>query len=195
MLSEYLNRPLFFWFVLTLPGVAMLYSYATGVSDAMDMLHPTGETSARLLIIALMITPLLQLTRGAKWMRWLQDRRRYIGVAAFLYGLAHLVFYVIDMGTLQAIASEIPLPGIWTGWIALLLMVPLAMTSTDAAMRALKRGWKRLQRLAYPAVVLTLAHWIIIHNGLTAALVHVLPLALLELYRLIRFLRKAPQHA
>jgi sulfoxide reductase heme-binding subunit YedZ len=61
----------------------------------------------------------------------------------------------------------------------MLLFVPLALTSNDASMRALKAGWKRLQRLVYPAALLVLVHWIFIHNNLGPALVHFVPLALL----------------
>jgi sulfoxide reductase heme-binding subunit YedZ len=53
-------------------------------------------------------------------------------------------------------------------------------------MRALKAGWKRLQRLAYPAAVLTLVHWLFIHNNRWVALAHFAPLAALELWRLSR---------
>jgi sulfoxide reductase heme-binding subunit YedZ len=55
--------------------------------------------------------------------------------------------------------------------------------------RALKTGWKRLQRLAYPAAVLTLLHWVFVHDDRTAALLHFAPLALLEAWRLSRSLR------
>jgi len=68
----------------------------------------------------------------------------------------------------------------------LALMLPLALTSNDAAMRALNQGWKRLQRLAYPAALLTLAHWIVVHNGWAEALLWFAPLGLLQLVRLAR---------
>jgi sulfoxide reductase heme-binding subunit YedZ len=53
-------------------------------------------------------------------------------------------------------------------------------------MRALKAGWKRIQRLAYPAGILTLAHWVLVHDGLTEALLNFSPLIALQLYRLAR---------
>ena len=56
-------------------------------------------------------------------------------------------------------------------------------------MRALRRGWKRLQRFAYPAAVLTLAHWVLVHDGLTSALVHFAPLFLLQALRLARTIK------
>lgn len=183
-MASLLNSRPAFWLLLALPGIFMLGEYAAGTSDAMDMLKPTGDTSARLLIAALAVSPLMLLTGGARWVRWLLARRRNIGVAAFIYAMMHLLFYVVDMGDLASVLSEIPLPGIWTGWAALVLMLVLALTSNAASMRLLRTGWKPLQRLAYPAAVLTLLHWIIVHDGFTAALVHAAPLVALELNRL-----------
>ncbi len=175
-----LNHRLFFWLLLAVPAIPMLLSDAL----AMDKIHPTGEMSARLLILALAITPLMLLTKRARWVRWLQARRRYIGVAAFGYAALHLYYYAIDMETLDAILDEAPIFSIWTGWLAFFAMLAMALTSNDAAMRWLKAGWKRLQRLAYPAALLTLVHWIAVHDGFTSALLHAAPLAALELYRL-----------
>lgn len=189
------NSAPIFWLLLAVPGAAMLQNYWSGAADAMDMLHPTGETSARLLIAALAITPLMGLTRRAAWVRWLAARRRYIGVAAFIYALAHLGFYIVDMGDLGPILDEVLLPGIWTGWVAFLAMLALALTSNDASMRAFRAGWKRLQRLAYPVAVLTLAHWVLVFNGSTAAWLHFAPLALLEILRLRINFRKVVHHA
>ena len=60
-------------------------------------------------------------------------------------------------------------------------------------MRALGRSWKRVQRLAYPAAVLTLVHWVLVHDGQTAALLHFAPLVLLQVLRLARSFRFSPQ--
>jgi methionine sulfoxide reductase heme-binding subunit len=53
-------------------------------------------------------------------------------------------------------------------------------------MRTLKAGWKRLQRLAYPAALLTLVHWAVVHDNLLAALLNFAPLAILQALRLAR---------
>lgn len=179
MLRIILNHRAFIWTILSLPGLAMIYGFGTGQSDAESLLHPTGETSTRLMIIAMMLSPLLSLFGPRKWIVWLTARRRFLGVSAFLYALLHLIFYGIAMGNLTDILAEFWALGIWTGWAAMLLMLPLATTSNDAAVRALKAGWKRLQRLAYPAAVLVLVHWIFVHNNIGPALVHFIPLALL----------------
>ena len=152
----------------------------------MDMLYPTGEWSARFMIAAMVLSPLLSLIGPRPWLNWLIQRRRALGVAAFGYAVLHLVFYVIDMGNADDMLAEFLALGIWTGWAAMLLFIPLAVTSNDASMRVLKAGWKRLQRLVYPAAVLVLVHWIFIHNNLGPALLHFIPLVLLVAARYFR---------
>jgi methionine sulfoxide reductase heme-binding subunit len=181
-----LNSRWFLWALLALPALAMLSGYARGEIDPADLLHPTGEFSARFMIVAMAIAPLIAVIGTRHWLQWLAARRRWLGVAAFSYAVLHLIFYLIDMGNLADILAEIGALGIWTGWAAMLLMLPLALTSNDAAMRALKSAWKRVQRLAWPAALLTLVHWIFVHNNIGPALVHFAPLALLFLLRLFR---------
>nr|WP_279639167.1 ferric reductase-like transmembrane domain-containing protein [Sphingomicrobium sediminis] len=149
-----------------------------------DWIAETGEWSARFIILALILTPLQKLFGNRPWVAFLIRHRRAIGVAAFLYALAHLGFYLVDMGALSYVIDEALVPSILTAWLALLAMLPPALSSSDAAMRALGKGWKRLQRFAYPAAILTLIHWLLVHDGMTEALVHFVPLAALQLARL-----------
>ena len=179
MLRIILNKKSAFWALLCLPAMLMMRPYVFGDVIAMDMLQPTGEWSARFMIAAMVLSPLLSLIGPRPWLSWLIQRRRALGVAAFGYAILHLIFYIIDMANLDDILAEFWALGIWTGWAAILLFVPLAVTSNDASMRALKTGWKRLQRLVYPTAVLVLVHWIFIHNNLGPALVHFIPLMLL----------------
>ena len=178
------SRPLL-WALLAVPAVPMLAAAAAPGADLEELLHPSGEWSARLMIVALMLTPLARLLPRSGVVRWLLARRRAFGVAAFGYAALHAIFYIVAMGNLGDMLAELGATGIWTGWAALLVMLPLAITSNDAAMRALRAGWKRLQRLAYAAAVLTLIHWVTIHDGFGAALLHFVPLILLQLTRLI----------
>ncbi|MEO8141185.1 MAG: ferric reductase-like transmembrane domain-containing protein [Sphingomicrobium sp.] len=175
------------WAVLAAPAILIVHRYAT-TPDIWpgDLLHPTGEWSARAIIVALMLTPLAELFPAFRPIRWLVHHRRAFGVAAFIYAVLHLIFYVLDMETVAAMLAEIGAPGIWTGWLALLCLVPPALASNDAAMRLLRRNWKRVQRLAYPAAVLTLVHWMLVHDGLASALVQFAPLFLLQALRLAR---------
>ena len=69
------------------------------------------------------------------------------------------------MGALTVMLAEITAPGIWTGWAALALLLPLAVTSNDVAVCRLGQSWKRLQRLAYPAALMALVHGALVHDG------------------------------
>lgn len=190
-----LNNKYFFWALLAVPAALLLQGYLSGNVLAIDMLHPTGEWSARLMVIAMNLSPLVAILGPKPWLGWLVKRRRAMGVASFIYAVLHLVFYLIDMGNLDDILAEFWALGIWTGWAAMLLFVPLAVTSNDASMRALKAGWKRLQRLVYPTAILVLVHWIFIDNDLGPALVHFIPLAALVAARFFLVPKLTPKGA
>jgi methionine sulfoxide reductase heme-binding subunit len=191
--KSFLNSPYTFWALLSLPALPMIAGLASGDAKAIGgLLHPTGEFAARFMIISMMITPLMMLFKGASWPRWLMKRRRYLGVAAFGYALAHTVLYLVDKGAVALSGAEISKLYIWTGWLAFLIFVPLAVTSTDGWVRAMGPRWKVLQRGVYGAAVLTLVHWAALHDwgGVTGALVHFGPLIALEIYRLSYHLQR-----
>lgn len=152
-------------------------------------IDPTGEWAARLIIVAMAITPLRVLFPHAPSVLWLQRRRRVIGLAAFGYASLHLVAFTLSIGRLDYIVQGLAFASMWTGWLAFLLLAPLAATSSDAAVRLLGRGWKMLQRLVYPAALLTLAHWLLLTKGPQEALLHAAPLATLQLFRVCAGLR------
>lgn len=179
--------PYWIWALLSLPAVGML-SALVGSNDPRifhQLLHPTGEFSARFMIIAMLASPLVLLFRGWRGPQWLKKNRRYFGVAAFGYAALHTVFYLIDEGTAARVLSDLPKFYIWTGWLAFAIFIPLAMTSADYFVRRMGRTWKILQRTTYAAAVLTLLHWAALHDwgGIGPALVHFGPLAALEAYR------------
>ena len=124
----------------------MTVGFISGNIDAERMLHPTGEFSARFMIIAMTITPLRLLCPKSSWTMWLLGRRRYFGVAAFCYALVRTLFYIVDMGSLRAMLDEFLELGIWTGWAAFAIFVPLAITSNNFSQRLLLSWWKPLQR-------------------------------------------------
>jgi len=147
------------------PVVLIVSGLATGSAAPDRLLHPTGEFAARFMIAALMISPLR---------------------AAFGYAAPHTLIHLIDMATLRNVLAEFFALGIWTGWAAFAVIVPLAVTSNEASMRRLGASWPRLHRIVYAAAILTLLHWDFVHNNLGAALAHFVPLALLEGWRLFR---------
>ena len=111
-----------------------------------QLLHSSGEFSARFMIITMMITPLTMWLKSWRGPRWLMKRRRYLGVAAFGYALLHAVLYLLDTGIVAISSGKISKFYIWTGWLAFFIFVPLAITSTDGWVRRLGPKWKSLQR-------------------------------------------------
>lgn len=179
--------PYWIWVLFSIPAALML-SNAFGSDNPRiyhQLVHPSGEFSARFLIVSLMATPLTMLLKGWRGPLWLKKNRRYLGVAAFGYALLHTVFYLLDKSSLDRVLYELPRFYIWTGWVAFVIFIPLAVTSTDYFVRIMGPRWKTLQRWTYAAAILTLLHWAALHNWEhpAAAIVHFAPLALLEAYR------------
>jgi sulfoxide reductase heme-binding subunit YedZ len=172
------TRP--FWLLLALPGLALLA--ATGQPEAdLDLLTARSGQAAGVLLVAAIAS-----TGAARWLSRpaaLLRHRRALGLAAFGTSIVHVLLYIVTMGALRPMLAELDAPGIWTGWAALALLVPLALTSTDAAQRRLGADWKRLQRLAWPAVAVALAHAYIVHDAQTLALALAAVLLLSQLYR------------
>lgn len=181
------SGPYWLWALLSLPAFGMLYELITTDNARIFhvLVHPSGEFSARFLIIAMLASPLVLLLKGWRGPLWLRKNRRYFGVAAFAYAALHTVFYIIDKSSMERIITELPRLYIWTGWVAFTIFIPLAVTSMDYFMRIMGPKWKTLQRWTYPAAVLTLVHWASLHDWghPAAALVHFGPLAALEAYR------------
>lgn len=120
-------------------------------------IHETGDWAVRFLLASLAVTPL---RRIARWSRLILERRM-LGVAALGYAAAHLLLYVVDQsGDLVRVVSEIALRTYLTiGFVALLGLALLGITSTDATIRRLGRSWGRLHRCVYAIGVLTLVHY------------------------------------
>ena len=178
---------LLLWLVLALPGLWILYRWAA-TPDAYGYGHAIGDSgdwAAWLLMLTLAVTPIRLLFRGRKWPTWLLRRRRDFGVASYTYAAGHTIIYLADKASLETIVADLRLADILVGWLALALFVPLAATSNDVATRALKRSWKRLHRLVYPAAVLTFLHWVLASFDPTTAYIHIAILAAVELVRIV----------
>jgi sulfoxide reductase heme-binding subunit YedZ len=164
-------RPLL-WALLAIPAVLIAIGYARGELFYGKIIHITGDTSVRLLIVTLAASPATLLFRRAAWAAWLMRHRREFGVASFAYALLHTLVYVGRKADFDLIVSEGSNPGLLAGWVALALMLILAVTSNNISVRLLKTAWKRLHLLVYPATALTLAHWLLEAFDLVPALIH-----------------------
>lgn len=143
------------WLAAGALGVA---GVSLGVDPVRSLVHENGTMALRMLVATLAITPLRQLTGHSDLLRL----RRMLGLFAFFYALLHLSSWVVfDQGMdLQMILSEVvKRPYLLVGLSAVLLMLPLALTSTTAAQRWLKRRWTQLHRLTYVIAVLAVWHF------------------------------------
>lgn len=152
-------------FLLCLIPLGILAAQAFGIAGASlganpveKVEHSLGLWGLRLLVLTLAITPLRD------WLDapWLLRLRRMLGLFAFSYVLLHfLTWLILDQGLYWAgIGADIAKrPYITIGVLALLLLIPLAVTSTNGMMRRLGRRWKSLHRLIYPIALLGVWHF------------------------------------
>lgn len=178
------------WLLLALPAAYWFSGYHAGTFSYGELIHFTGDFAAQLLIATLAITPLRLLAPRASWAMWLVQRRRDLGVTTFAYALLHLLVYLFRKAELARIVEEGSAPELLTGWIAFLIFTALAITSNDASVRLLKRGWKKLHTLVYLGALLTFAHWVLTAFDPLVGYVHAGVLVAIETLRVILQMRK-----
>ena len=145
----------FWWLYLGLTG-------GLGVEPISELEHRLGEAGLQLLIASLAVTPLRRLA-GVNLIRF----RRMLGLMTFYFVSLHLlVWLVLDVQIpAQIWADIVKRPYVTVGFVAFLLMIPLALTSNNRAVRRLGPNWRRLHKLAYPAAVLGAVHFIWLSKG------------------------------
>ncbi|MCR5883743.1 sulfoxide reductase heme-binding subunit YedZ [Rhizobacter sp. J219] len=154
-------KPLLF-VACALPFAWLLYgalANTLGPNPAEALIRGTGDWTLRFLCITLAVTPLRVMTGQPALARF----RRMLGLFAFFYGVLHFLSYGwLDMGfDVDAIVRDIPKrPFALVGFLALMLMVPLAATSFNRAIKALgAKRWQLLHKLIYAIVLLGLLHF------------------------------------
>ncbi|MEY4932760.1 MAG: hypothetical protein RLZZ403_1080 [Pseudomonadota bacterium] len=145
-------------FLRTAAGAFGIAGQSLGVNPVEDILHSFGEWALRFLVLTLLMTPLRDVTGKP----WLLSFRRMLGLYAFFYTLMHFtVWFALDRefnlgGVVEDVLKR---PFITIGFLAFVLLIPLAVTSTNGMMRRLGRRWKSLHRLVYPIAILGVWHF------------------------------------
>jgi methionine sulfoxide reductase heme-binding subunit len=142
------------------PGLVLAAQFLAGDltgRPVMELVHGAGFWTVRFLLIALAITPVRRL---ADWPEIVLVRRM-VGLTAMAYVLAHLALYIVDENfRLDVVASEIVRRVYLTiGFVALVGLVVLGITSTDAAIKRMGRSWKQLHRVVYLFAALGILHF------------------------------------
>ena len=130
-----------------------------GINPVETLTHETGQWALRLLLVTLAVTPVRRLTG---WNRVI-GFRRMLGLFAFFYAILHLSIWVVfdHYFTLSTMVEDIvKRPFITMGTLSLVLMLPLALTSTKWAIRKLGRRWQQLHRLVYLSAIAAVVHFL-----------------------------------
>jgi len=181
------------WLACLAPLARLVWGAVTntlGPDPTATIAFATGSTTLNLLTITLAITPVRKLIPE---LSWLVRFRRLLGLFAFFYGTVHLATYValyagFDVPTM--IDDVTKRKFIFMGVAAWLLLLPLALTSTNWAIRKLGgKNWNRLHKLIYLAVICGVIHyWWQVKPGVLAPMSITIIVAVLLLARPVLYL-------
>ena len=164
--------------------VAGLGGLGLGANPIEELLQRCGNWGLNLLLITLTVTPLRRLTG---WL-WLVRVRRMLGLFAFFYLCLHFFVYLVldhSLRLTDILEDIVERPFITIGFTGFLLLIPLAVTSTNRMMRRLGSRWQRLHRLIYPIAILGVWHYYWqVKQDIREPLIYTLILAALLSYRL-----------
>ncbi len=177
------------WVGGAIPGVMLAvraWRGELGADPVALVLNACGDLAIKCLLLCLACTPLRILTRRT----WPMRVRKHLGLLAFVYAALHLGVYVgVDRaGELATLIEDVTQrPFIMVGMSAFLLLLPLAATSSQAAVKKLGgRAWARLHKLVYAVAVLAVLHFVLrAKKDATVALMHGGVLALLLAVRVV----------
>ena len=195
MANQWLLKPWMkplLWVVGAVPALALLVGALTdglGANPAQTLVQETGQWTLRWLWLTLLVTPLREMAALPALVRY----RRTLGVTAFVYAVLHLLSYAwMDKGwVIDAIVADVFKRNfILVGMLTFALMLPLALTSFNAAVRALGgRKWQLLHKLVYAVALLGLLHFYLkkaAKNDVSEVMVYAVILALLLGWRVVR---------
>ena len=171
------------------------YQGGLGANPIEVITHSTGDWTLRFLLITLAITPLRRITGWQGWIRF----RRMLGLYAFFYGLLHLTTWLwldkfFDLH--EMMADILKRRFITVGMAALLLMLPLALTSTRGWIRRLGKRWTSLHKLIYASAIAGVIHyWWLVKADVSKPEQYAVLLAVLLGIRIVIAVRKRSQTA
>ena len=187
----YIKRLIFIiclWPILSLGIVIFLNNLGANPVEFIE--RHFGKWALIFLCLTLSMTPLRRITHMNQWILY----RRILGLFTFFYATVHLLCYIgldyhfawIDIKN-DIIKHRYVLVG-FLGW---LLLLPLAITSSDKMMRKLKFNWKRLHRLIYLIAILGVLHFLwLVKKDITEPLIYAFIIFILFLLRLNMFKRQ-----
>ena len=181
-------------FILLLVPLAILayrfYSEGFGANPIETINRYTGDWALRILLATLAFSPLIRITR---WNNIIQYRRMF-GLFAFFYVCVHLSSYIVldqffDFGAI--IDDVFKRPFITAGFSAFILLIPLAITSTNKMVERLQYRWIQLHRIVYFIAMLAVLHfWWMVKVDTREPMIYAIVLAVLLGFRLIFYIKR-----
>ncbi|MEM7301190.1 MAG: ferric reductase-like transmembrane domain-containing protein [Pseudomonadota bacterium] len=163
LILRLINSMPLFYAALLLPSWPMVADFWRHERYYPELMHETGFWSVQLLVVCLAITPLSLVAQRTGMNpaigRWLIARRQPLGLLSFYYGALHAAFHIRYIGDVEELIYEATELDLGVGWLGLMVMLLLALTSNRLSRRWLGRGWKTLHRALYPATALIFLHW------------------------------------
>ena len=167
------------------------FTNALGVNPIETITRATGWWTLFFLCASLAVTPVRRVT-GANW---LVKLRRMLGLFAFFYATSHLVVFAWfdhSFDVVSMLVDVVKRPFITVGFVAFVLLIPLAFTSTQAMQRRLGRNWQTLHRLAYVIAPLGVLHfWWLVKADVARPAQFALAIAVLLGFRIAWAVRRA----
>ena len=161
---------------LMLPLVRTILDYiqdSLGANPVETMTHRTGDAALQILLLSLAVTPIQRHFRFRRAILF----RRLIGLTAFFYALLHFSIYLVfdqELSFGDTLADVAKRPYITMGFSSLVIMMPLAITSTDKMIKRLGGPkWRRLHKTVYAAAILAVIHyWWLVKADLTVPAIY-----------------------
>ena len=160
-------RILLFSLLCSLPAWILLWRLFNddlGANPVEFLQHDTGDWTIYFLLLSLSITPIQKYVKP-NWNRWIMPMhltRRVLGLSAFCYALLHLTTYFVfdmELSLLASLEDIIERPFILIGMLSLLMLIPLAITSTAGWQKRLKSRWQKLHKATYFLTFLGILHY------------------------------------
>jgi sulfoxide reductase heme-binding subunit YedZ len=181
-------------FILLLVPLALLayrfYSEGFGANPIETINRYTGDWALRILLLTLAFSPLIRITR---WHNIIQYRRM-VGLFAFFYVCVHLSSYIVldqffDFS--EIIDDVFKRPFITAGFSAFILLIPLAVTSTNKMVERLQYRWIQLHRIIYFIGMLAVLHfWWMVKIDTREPMIYAIILAILLGFRLVFYIKR-----
>ena len=156
------------FFLSLIPFLIIIYKIffnQLGPEPVKEITHHTGEWTLIFICLTLAMSPLKRLTNLSVWIKF----RRMFGLFVFFYATIHLLTYVgIDyrFDWAPILNDVVKKKYIFIGFSAWLLLIPLAITSSQKMMKSLKHNWKRLHKLVYVIAIFGSLHYILLSKSI-----------------------------